>query len=364
MIGMIIASLLLALVGVGYTGWHLATLAPLPLAWRWVIGLGWLALFVLVVLSFVFRAQLSVALTRFGYPVVTSWVFYLLYLVMIFLAIDLLRLVPQLRPWLVPSWPLAGSVALVMVGVFAWGSSVYRTKVRVPLAIQLDKPLARPLKIVGLSDLHLGYTIGREELSRWVDLVNSERPDLVLIAGDIVDGDVRPVLEEGMAEELNRIEAPVYACLGNHEYLGGEAHRRQFLRQTKVQLLCDSVATFADQLYIIGRDDESNPQRKSLSQLTAGLDRSKPILLLDHQPHHLEQAQQAGIDFQLSGHTHRGQVFPINLIVDRMYERSHGYHRRGRTQYYVSSGIGIWGGKYRIGTQSEYVVIQLSGRAS
>ena len=124
------------------------------------------------------------------------------------------------------------------------------------------------------------------------------------------------------------------------------------------------MATFADQLYIIGRDDESNPQRKSLSQLTAGLDRSKPILLLDHQPHHLEQAQQAGIDFQLSGHTHRGQVFPINLIVDRMYERSHGYHRRGHTQYYVSSGIGIWGGKYRIGTQSEYVVIQLSGRAS
>nr|WP_314750695.1 metallophosphoesterase [uncultured Porphyromonas sp.] len=363
MISMILITLLLLLAGVGYTGWHLATLAPLPLIWRWVIGLGWLVLFVLVVLSFVFRAQLSVALTRFGYPVVTSWVFYLLYLVMIFLAIDLLRLVPQLRPWLVPSWPLVGCVALVMVGVFAWGSSVYHTKVRVPLTIQLDKPLARPLKIIGLSDLHLGYSIGREELSRWVDLINSERPDLVLIAGDIVDGDVRPVLEDGMAEELNRIEAPIYACLGNHEYLGGEAHRRQFLSQTKVQLLCDSVATLGDQLYIIGRDDETNPQRKSLAQLTAGLDRSKPILLLDHQPHHLEQAQRAGIDFQLSGHTHRGQVFPINLIVDRMYEQSHGYHRRGRTQYYVSSGIGIWGGKYRIGTQSEYVVIQLMGRA-
>ena len=85
--------------------------------------------------------------------------------------------------------------------------------------------------------------------------------------------------------------------------------------------------------------------------------------MLDHQPHHLDEAEQAGIDLQLSGHTHRGQVFPINLIVDQLYERSHGYHRRGATQYYVSSGIGIWGGKYRIGTQSEYAVITLRPQA-
>ena len=196
-----------------------------------------------------------------------------------------------------------------------------------------------------------------------MERINAEKPDLVLIAGDIVDGDVRPVVEDRLAEVLNRIEAPVYASLGNHEYFGGEAHRRQFLSQTKIQLLCDSVATFDDAVYLIGRDDETNTGRKSLQQLTAGLDRSKPILVLDHQPHHLEQAELAGVDFQLSGHTHRGQVFPLNLLVDRMYERSHGYHRRGKTQYYVSSGIGIWGGKYRIGTQSEYVVIHLSGRA-
>lgn len=356
-------SLLLMLAGVGYSAWRLAMLAPLIPVLRWVVALVWVACFVLGVLSLIYRNELSVAVTRYAYPLMTSWIIYLLYAVMLLAAIDLLRLIPALRPLLAPSWPLAGAFVLGMVGIFAWGSRTYSKKVRVPLDIQVEKPLARPLKIVGLSDLHLGYTIGKEELQGWVDLVNAEQPDLVLIAGDLVDGDVRPVIEEAMAEALNKIEAPIYACLGNHEYIGGEAQQRQFLSRTKVQLLRDSVALVGDAVYIIGRDDETNAGRKSLQQLTAGLDPTKPILLLDHQPHHLEQAERAGIDFQLSGHTHRGQVFPINLIVDRMYEQAHGYHRRGATQYYVSSGIGIWGGKYRIGTQSEYVVIDLHGKA-
>lgn len=355
----LILYLLLGLAGVGYSTWRLVTLAPLPPAVRWIVGLAWVACLVLIVVTMIFRSELSMETTRYTYPLMTSWIFYLLYAVMIFVALDLLRLIPAVRPFLAPSWPLAGAFVLVMVGIFTWAGRTYREKVRVPLDIAVEKPLPRPLKIVGLSDLHLGYTIGRDELKGWVDLVNAEKPDLVLIAGDIVDGDVRPVVADAMAEVLNQIEAPIYACLGNHEYIGGEAQQRQFLSQTKVQLLRDSAVLVDDAFYIIGRDDETNGARKSLQQLTAGLDPTKPILLLDHQPHHLEQAERAGIDFQLSGHTHRGQVFPINLIVDGMYEQSHGYHRRGKTQYYVSSGIGLWGGKYRIGTQSEYVVINL-----
>jgi predicted MPP superfamily phosphohydrolase len=79
-------------------------------------------------------------------------------------------------------------------------------------------------------------------------------------------------------------------------------------------------------------------------------------IILDHQPYNLERSEQAGADFQLSGHTHRGQVWPISWITDAIYECSWGSHQRGNTRFYVSSGIGIWGGKYRIGTQSEYVV--------
>jgi predicted MPP superfamily phosphohydrolase len=86
------------------------------------------------------------------------------------------------------------------------------------------------------------------------------------------------------------------------------------------------------------------------------------IILLDHQPYHLEEAEQNGVDLQLSGHTHRGQIFPINLVTDRVYEKSHGYLRKGNSHIYVTSGIGLWGGKFRIGTQSEYLVMEMAGR--
>ena len=87
-------------------------------------------------------------------------------------------------------------------------------------------------------------------------------------------------------------------------------------------------------------------------------------IVLDHQPYNLDCAETAGIDFQLSGHTHRGQVWPISWITDYIYECSWGSHQRGNTQFYISSGLGIWGGKFRIGTQSEYVVATLTSDKS
>jgi predicted MPP superfamily phosphohydrolase len=114
-------------------------------------------------------------------------------------------------------------------------------------------------------------------------------------------------------------------------------------------------------LCIIGRDDATNKRRKPIADLTAAVDESRFSILLDHQPHHLEKAEKAGIDFQFSGHTHRGQVWPISWITDAIYECSWGSHQRGNTRYYVSSGIGIWGGMFRIGTHSEYIVLEVRG---
>lgn len=347
------------LFGVAYSTWRIASIFPIAPLGRWLIAGAWLTCFVLLIMSFVFRDSTPLWFARISYPLVTSWIIYLLYAVMLFILIDLLRLVPLLRPYLEPSWTLAALVWIVIVSIFTYGSIRYRHKVRVPLDLQLSRPLAKPLKVVVLSDMHLGYTIGRGELTEWVQLINNERPDLVLIAGDMVDGDTRPVVADSLAEVLNQIEAPIYACLGNHEYIGGEADARAFLGATKVQLLRDSAVLHDEQVYIVGRDDRSNPYRKTTAELLAGLDPTRPVILLDHQPYHLEESEAAGVDLQLSGHTHRGQVFPLNLIVDRMYELSHGYKQRGRTHYYISSGIGIWGGKYRIGTQSEYAVITI-----
>jgi predicted MPP superfamily phosphohydrolase len=193
-----------------------------------------------------------------------------------------------------------------------------------------------------------------------VDLINAEHADFILVAGDIIDISTRPLVEEEMAKEFRRLNAPVYACLGNHEYYSNEPKARRFYQEAGIRLLQDSCAA-EGALCIIGRYDRTNSHRKPTAKILSNLDLRHPIILLDHQPYHLKESERAGVDFQLSGHTHRGQVFPINIITDVIYECSHGYHRLGRTHYYVSEGIGLWGGKFRIGSKSEYTVVTLKG---
>jgi predicted MPP superfamily phosphohydrolase len=192
-------------------------------------------------------------------------------------------------------------------------------------------------------------------------LINEKNPDLVLIAGDLIDFSVIPLTEQNMAEEFYKIKAPIYACMGNHEYISGEEKAKEFFKKAGIRLLQDEALLLQKYgLLIVGRDDRFNKSRKTLPQLIEGYETdSLYTIVLDHQPYHLEEAEKSGIDLQLSGHTHDGQVWPLNYITSMMYENSHGYSQRRKTHYYVSSGIGIWGGKFRIGTRSEYVVITI-----
>ena len=351
------AFLLLPLVGVAYAAWHLWTLLPLA-AWAkaLLIACGVVSILVMFVGFAGALDRLPMWAATCCYNIGTSSIFVLLFMVMLFLLLDLGRLcrvVP--RDWLHQNGVASLVVAGTLLAVFTYGFFHYKHKVRVELSLKSEKPLARPLCVVMLSDMHLGYHNQNAELQRWVNLINAENPDLILIAGDIIDMSMRPLLEQNMAATLATLKAPVYACLGNHEYYSGDARAQQFFRDAHVTLLRDSCAVAGD-LCIIGRDDRTNLQRKSVAELVRTADASKYTILLDHQPYHLERTEQAGIDFQLSGHTHRGQVWPVSWITDALYECSWGSHQRGRTRYYVSSGLGIWGGRYRIGTQSEYVV--------
>ena len=352
--------LMLPLLGLIYVGWHVWTLVPLPPLWRgMLIAVGVLS-FLLIFLNFNRSIdRMPLWLARWCYDISNSSIFVLLYLAMTFLMLDLGRLVRVVpRDWMHQNVYTTAAIAGGLFIVFLCGNLHYYNKVREELTLTTTKQLSRPLKLVLLSDLHLGYHNPRKELARWVDIINREQPDLVLIAGDIIDISIRPLIEENMAEEMRRIEAPVYACLGNHEYYTGEPLAQQFYRDANIHLLRDTCETVGD-LCIIGRDDRTNPHRKSIGRLSQEADHERFTILLDHQPYHLEQAEREGIDFQLSGHTHRGQVWPISWITDRLYECSWGRHQRGHTQYYVSSGIGIWGGKFRIGTQSEYAVLRI-----
>ncbi len=364
---------LLPILAMVYIGWHVWTLVPLSRLWRiGIIGVG-VASFLLLFANLSRSIdQLPLALARLAYDVGNSSIFILLYLTLIFLVLDLGRLLHVVpKQWLCHNFYTTAAITAGLFVVFLVGNICYHHKVRETLQLTTTKHLDKPLRLVMMSDLHLGYHNPRKDLARWVEMINAERPDMVLIAGDIIDMSIRPLIDEDMAAEFRRIEAPVYACLGNHEYYTGEPLAQQFYRDAGIHLLRDSCAVVGD-LLIIGRDDRTNPHRKALGKIvsetdsllstmrqTEGEGRGRDQLytiLLDHQPYSLDQAERTGIDFQLSGHTHRGQVWPISWITDRLYECSWGQWQRGDTRYYVSSGIGIWGGKFRIGTQSEYVV--------
>lgn len=356
---------LLPLLAIVYIGWHVWCL--LPLSWIWkLLAVVLLAGSFLLMFAGVFRHtdRLPLELGTVVYEIGTSSIFVLLYLFMLFLVLDVARLVHLLpRTLLYNNWWTAGGICLFVFGLFLYGNLHYKHKYREELTLHSEK-VNRPVKLVMLSDLHLGYHNRREELHRWIDMMNAEHPDLVLIAGDIIDGSMRPLKEERMYEEFRRLNAPVYACLGNHEYYSGEPDAQQFYRDAGIHLLQDSVVQTGE-LCIVGRDDRTNMHRKSLGKIikeNADKSRSSFLILLDHQPFHLEQAEKQHIDFQFSGHTHYGQVWPISWITESIYECAFGLYQRGHTTYYISSGMGIWGGKFRIGTRSEYVVVNIQGK--
>jgi len=340
-----------------YVVWHLWRITP----GGWLLKLTVAGLFIVWMLmafaGFRYTENVPVKTASVLYNAGLPWLIAFLYLLLVFIAADLASLCHLLpKSFLKGSTAGFFSVTGIVAVILLAGNIHYKHKYREQMTVQTEKPLEKPLKIVLASDLHLGYHNRRPELARWVDMINAEHPDLVLFGGDIVDRSLRPLTEGEYAAEFRRIEAPVYTVLGNHEYYSNERAAERFFEAAGITLLRDRAVDVSG-IRVIGRDDRSNRRRKPLSAWAGS--GGVFTLLLDHQPFHLEEAEQSGIDFQFSGHTHRGQVWPVSWVTDAMYEKSWGKHSRGNTQYYVSSGLGIWGPKIRIGTRSEYLVLTI-----
>ena len=353
----IIVILVGTLLGVAYVTWHLCRITPGGWVAKLVVAVLFLLWMAAAFASMLLREKASISTITALYELGHPWMIAFLYLLIVFILADigvLVRLIP--KDWLISNDVAMASILGVIAIVLTAGGIHYKHKYREELTIRTEKPLDKPLTIVLASDLHIGYSNRKAELARWIDLINAEKPDLVLFAGDIVDIQIRPLKEGNYAEAFHRLTAPAFTVLGNHEYIGGENDAERFLQEAGIGLLRDSVIQLKG-ITLIGRDDRSNPGRMPLSELADSLQGFS--ILLDHQPYHLEEAEAAGIDFQFSGHTHRGQVWPLSWLTDAMYEKSWGYHQRGHTQYYISSGLGIWGPKIRIGTRSEYLVLRV-----
>ncbi|MDR2969400.1 MAG: metallophosphoesterase [Tannerellaceae bacterium] len=334
-------------------------------------------IFWLIALSFVVvRTKLISGLLydacyTFGYIMLAT----VLYGSLILLVIDILRIIRwagKIHPGFIyrnyrkTKSILFGAVCLMLAAVIGGGYwNAHHPRVT-HLAVPVDKKAGRlsSLRIAMASDVHLGNIYGRKTLERMVKAINEQHPDIVLLVGDIFDGNPEPVIKNNLGAEFDRLKPKygIYFVNGNHERLrGGEESNVaiDYLASHGIQPLLDTVALIDSSFYIAGRKDRSSRSRKTMPELLNGIDKQLPVILLDHQPYNLQEAEQAGMDLQLSGHTHHGQMWPLNYITGNVYEQDWGFLKKGKSNFYISCGVGTWGPPVRTSGHSEVVIIDL-----
>ncbi|MCL2849425.1 MAG: metallophosphoesterase, partial [Micrococcales bacterium] len=302
------------------------------------------------------------------------WTGAFVYLLMAFVVVDLVlavgrlvRVVPSPVPTDVRF--VAGLVAvLVATGVVSYG--VYNaTQIRsVDYDVTVSADL-EPTRIVVVSDLHLGSVGSEDNLVRVVDAVNAARPDIVCLVGDTFNDDYHAVRDpDKVAELFASITSTygVYAVLGNHDSGASLPDMVGLLERSGVRLLNDEHVTVGP-IVLVGRMDASpirsfgGLERASTAEVFASVDTTGPVVVMDHNPAHVDDDPQ--VDLVVSGHTHRGQMFPANLITRAMYTVDYGHHQGSGSQVVVTSGAGTWGIPMRVGSSSEIAVITLHGPA-
>ena len=293
--------------------------------------------------------------------------------------VDLIRLVNALVPFLpkglaARSGPMGLALFLAVAGITVLSIAAGAYNAVRPRTVELDLDISKKaggmerLTIVVASDLHLGTLVGRSRLEKIVTTINTLDPDVIFLPGDIVDETVTVKDEVEFSAIMRQLRAPlgVFAVPGNHEFYSGLERNLACLRACGIKVLEDEAVLVADAFVLVGRRDPSSltpkEPRLPIGDILArhGFDDRLPVILLDHQPAHLEEASRAGVDLQLSGHTHAGQLFPLDLINRKVWELNWGYLRKGNTQYYVTSGVGTWGPPVRTGSRPEIVRIRLS----
>jgi predicted MPP superfamily phosphohydrolase len=222
--------------------------------------------------------------------------------------------------------------------------------------------IKKEYKILMVSDVHLGYFINKTILQKYVTVINAQQADIILINGDLIDYYLEPVENQRMDEELRKLHASqgVYFVPGNHEYKIDEEADFNWIRKTGIPVLRDSVVTLDDRLQLIGRDDRRNEEnRMEWEELMAQTDSTKARILISHQPGDIIEALPYSIPLILCGHTHDGQIFPGNIVCDFLHHNSYGLKKEGDSYSYTTSGLGLSGFPFRIGTESEIVIFNI-----
>ncbi len=307
------------------------------------------------------------------------WLAAMLYFLLIVLFIDIIRLIGYILPFsdrLIPINLLAplkftlfkiSLIAVFLLIIFGHLITQFPKITKLNIAVSSPSSMMQEVNIVLVSDIHLGTLTPKKHIQNRIELINNLNPDIILLAGDILDEDLKPVILQDLGSALRKLHAPlgVYGITGNHEYIGGVEAATDYLTGYGITMLRDSVVNINNSFYLAGREDRdigrfSEKTRKSVHELLGETSKDLPVILLDHQPTNLEEAAQAGVALKLSGHTHHGQLWPFNYITNAIFEVSRGYAKYKEMQVYVSSGLGTWGPPVRVGTRPEIVNIVLT----
>lgn len=321
----------------------------------------------------------------------TYWIGIMLYSLLYVVLFDLLRLIAKhtkLKNTLlfsrgsvisIGSVVVACAVATCLYGIFnARNIKVNEYSVTVNKSCGSDKHL----KAVLVADLHMGYAIGVDHITNMVEKINEQNADIVIIAGDIFDNSYDGMDDpEGIKAQLKSIKSKygVYAVYGNHDIdekilmgftfdWGGKQLNSEkmtnFIKECDIKLINDESVLINDEFYLVGRRDTDKPgtedgTRAEISELTKDLDKTKPILVLSHEPDELQKTADAGADIDFSGHTHDGQLFPGNLTIGLFWENPCGMIKKDNMYSIVTSGVGVYGTFMRVGTDAEICTVDI-----
>lgn len=343
-----------------------------PRSWR--IGV-WIAILLLDFSFFLVRYATSVLPLWMGsaiYVVSTTWMPMVLYTTLVMVVLDVFRKLmivsgyhkPYHTPLIVKTSLIAAIAALFI------GHLTATDPVEVKYHVCTDKmPDTATYRIAMVSDIHMGYAIDKEDVQDMVDIINGMDADMVLICGDLIDGDLRPVIEEDMGRPLSGLKAELgtFAVMGNHEYIDNSEEALHYLAGIeKLTMLRDTMVDVGP-FRLVGRDDISKQQRTGHARkqiedyVTDSVWAAQYTIVMDHQPASIDEAKEQNVDLVLSGHTHAGQVWPMRLFTRHLYSLDYGQAYYGVTTAIVTSGYGTWGPRVRLGSQAEVVLIEIRG---
>jgi predicted MPP superfamily phosphohydrolase len=295
------------------------------------------------------------------YVMATVTVGFLLYLLLSTFLVDIIHLIVKISPKICGIIVLFFAVVITVFGV--WNAFHIRvTEIEIPI-----KDLKKEIRIIHISDVHIGHVRGKDFMQNLVDITNSQNPDVVFITGDLFDG--RSRLNQESISPLSQIKAPVYFVEGNHDGYAGVKTVKQYLRNLNVNVLENQVVNFGE-LQIVGlnhmRPDQETKDMHAFNNSSIkevldslNIDETKPTVMLHHSPEGIKYASAHGIDLFLAGHTHAGQVFPINFVTNLLFSYNRGLHEFENTKIFVSQGVGTVGPPLRVGTKSEIILIKL-----